>query len=321
MTVDRWTSDLFRQLEILGAKPSHLSSPTEVREIHRAVMETNGPGPRMDRTSDHVTQSADGAEVALRVLVARPNPKAVIVYYHGGGWVAGSIDEAETIVGKLAERTNCAFVLVDYRLAPENPYPAAVEDAYAALKWAAANVADIAGKEVPLAVAGDDAGANLAAVVARRARDNGDVRLAMQILVCPMLDSEVDPTFDDGLVDQLWVTSDTVRWRWDQYVPDTASRNDPDVSPLQATTLDGLPSTVLVIPDLSPSAAGAEAYARRLSDAGVEVNAVRYVDQVHGFFTLMMLREGERAFQQIIRAVRATLAHQSRSSAKPSVKE
>jgi acetyl esterase len=313
MAIDRWTADFFKQLESLGAKPSHLSSPGEVRETCRAVMETNGPGPVMARVSDHLVRSADGAEVALRVLVPVPRPRAVVVYYHGGGWVAGSIDDTEAIARKLADRTSCAFVLVGYRLAPENPYPAAVEDAYSGLEWVSANVTEIAGRDVPLMVAGDDAGANLAAVVALRARDRGGPVLAMQILACPMLDPEDDPSFDDNEVNQLWVDSETMRWRWDQYLPDATSRSEPEASPLRATTLEGLPPAVVVIPDLSPSSAGAEVYAQRLRDAGVAVNAVRYRDQVHGFFTLLVLREGERAFQQVIRGLRACLAHLSRA--------
>lgn len=271
-------------------------------------MGMNGPGPAMHRVLDVDVEASDGVSIPVRVLVPVAHARAVVVYYHGGGWVAGSIDESETIARKLAERTSCAFVLVGYRLAPEHPYPAAVDDSYAALEWASKHVRDIAGLDVPLMVAGDDAGGNLAAVVALRARDEDGPPIGMQILICPLMDAHVEESSYNEPDTRSWLGPEAVEWFWEQYLPDLTARSEPASSPLGATDLSDLPPAVVVTAEHSPVRAGGEAYAQRLQDAGVTVNAQRYDGQIHGFFTLLMLPQGEKAFQQVIKAVRAYCA-------------
>jgi acetyl esterase len=310
MAVDRFTRRFQRELEATGAGPIHLGTPADVRALTRWVLETNGPGPDMHRVLDETIATAGAAEIPVRVLVPPPHPLAVIVYYHGGGWVAGSIDAVVTIARKLAERTSSAIVLVGYRLAPEHPHPAASDDAYAALEWASTRVRDIAGKDVPLMVAGDDAGATLAAGAALRARDEHGPAIDMQVLICPVLDDTVeDPAPDD---EPTWIDAAALRWAWDQYVPVPAGRTSPAVSPLHAADLSGLPPAVIVIAEHSPARAGAEGYAARLADAGVTVDAQTHEAQAHGFFMVLALPRGEKAFQQVIKAIRAYCARSTR---------
>lgn len=300
---DRWLKRFFRELEGLEVKPMHEGSPDAARAQIRDVAMLNGVGPVMYRVTDDSVATPGGGSVPVRILMPVALPRAVVVYYHGGGWIGGSIDSSETIARKLAERTASAFVLVGYRLAPEDPYPAAVEDAYAALQWVSSRLGEIAGGEVPLIVAGDDAGGNLAAVVALRARDQHGPSIDSQILVCPILGFEADRSIPlDG--ENLWIGPETIEWFWEQYLPD-AGRDQPHASPLLATDLGGLPPATVVTAEHSPARAGAEQYAQRLRQAGVGVDLQVHHDQIHGFFSTLLLPQGERAFQQVIKAIRA----------------
>ncbi len=248
----------------------------------------------------------------LRVLTPIERPAGVIVYYHGGGWVIGSIDEADTVARKLAERTSCAVVLAGYRLAPEHRYPVAVEDSWAALEWTGERLDGLAGAGAPLFVAGDSAGGNLAAVMALRARDRGGPPLAAQILIYPVTDADFDrPSYTDP-ANQVLLTREAMTWFWDHYAPDPARRAEADASPLRADDLSGLPPAVVLTAEHDVLRDEGEAYAERLREAGVAVNVMRHEGQMHGFFTLLLLPGSERGFQQVVKAVRATIHERSR---------
>ncbi len=313
MDVDRRTRRFLDGLRNEEGNPVHMSTPAEVRRRHRGVMEANGSGPAMQRVIDESVPTADG-HVPLRVLVPVPIPRAVIVYYHGGGWVSGSIAETETIARKLAERTSSTVVLVDYRLAPENPYPAAVDDSYAALQWAADHLHEIAGEDVPLMVAGDDAGGTLAAVVTMLARDRNGPTISTHILICPTFDSSAPDSAGAEADDAGWVGPSALRWYWDQYVPDPTARAAAGVTPLEASDLSELPPTVIVTAEYSPARVGAETYAQRLRDAGVDVDEQMYEGQVHNFAVVLSIPLGERVFQQVIRTVRGRWARARRNT-------
>jgi acetyl esterase len=315
MTLDKATAMLLQQMAAAGGKPLHESTPEEARALGAALAEMAGPGPAMARVEEHQVAVSDGV-VPLRVLVPLVPARGVIVYYHGGGWVLGRIDEFDTLARKLAERTSCAVVLVDYRLAPEHRYPTAVDDAYAALQWVGMHLADIAGKEgVPLIVAGDSAGGNLAAVMALRVRDRGGPPIALQVLVYPVTDADFDrPSYTDP-ANQLLLTREAMIWFWGHYLPDAARRTEPDASPLRAADLAGLPPAVVLTAEHDVLRDEGEAYAERLTAAGVPVDFKRHTGQMHGFFTLLMLPGSERGFQQVVKAVRACLVRQSKLQA------
>jgi acetyl esterase len=312
MTVDVATKAFLEQMAAAGGKPLHEMTPDEGRALGAGLADLAGPGPEMARVTEHGVAGPHG-DVPVRVLVPFATARGVIVYYHGGGWVLGRIDEFDTLARKLAERTSCAVVLVDYRLAPEHRYPTAVEDSYAVLEWVGQHIGEIAGREdVPLIVAGDSAGGNLSAVMALRARDRGGPSIALQVLIYPVTDADLDrPSYTDP-ENQLLLTRDAMVWFWDHYVPDAARRSEPDASPLRAADLAGLPPAVVLTAEHDVLRDEGEAYAERLTTAGVPVDFKRHTGQMHGFFTLLMLPGSERGYQQVVKAVRACLARQGK---------
>ena len=308
MAVDRATRKWLRRLAGGGGKPLEESTPEEARALGRAMAEFAGPGPAMRRVDQHELAAADGS-VPVRVLVPEQPVRGVIVYYQGGGWVMGSLDESDTLARKLAERTSCAVALVDYRLAPEHRYPTAVDDAYLALEWVGENLRKIAGKEVPIVVAGDSSGGNLAAVTALRARDRAGPPIALQVLIYPVTDANFSRASYTDAENQVLLTREAMLWFWDHYLPDASRRSEPDASPLQAKDLAGLPPAVVLTAEHDVLRDEGEAYAARLADSGVPVDFRRHKGQVHGFFTLLMLPGSERGFQQVVKAVRACIVN------------
>ncbi|MFV0308188.1 MAG: alpha/beta hydrolase fold domain-containing protein [Desertimonas sp.] len=309
MALDHATAALLEQMAAAGGKPLHESTPDEARAFGAALAELAGPAPPMGRRDDLTVTTADGAAIPIRVLVPPQGANGVIVWLHGGGWVIGSIAENDTMAAKLAERTSCAVVIVDYRLAPEHRYPTAVEDCWTALQWAADHRDELTGDATaPLIVGGDSAGGNLSAVMAQRARDRGGPDIALQVLVYPVTDADFERASYTDPDNQLILTSDAMVWFWDHYVPDAARRSEPDASPLRAESLAGLAPAVVLTAEHDVLRDEGEAYAEALLGAGVSVDFRRYDGQTHGFFTLLMLPGSELGYQQVVKAVRAVTA-------------
>ena len=307
MGLDSATVKFLEQIAEGDGKPLHLMAPDEARAFGSAMAKLAGPAPEMDRVTEVTLDHTDG-EVRLRVLVPIENPRGVVVYYHGGGWVIGSIDESDTIARKLAERTSCAVVLVDYRLAPEHPYPTAVDDSYAALEWVGENLSEIADAEAPLILAGDSAGGNLAAVMAIRARNRGGPPIALQALIYPVTGCDFSRPSYASPENKLMLTREGMMWFWDHYLPETSRRKEPDASPLHADDLSGLPPAVILTAEFDVLRDEGEAYAERLAEANVPTDLKRYAGQMHGFFSLLMLPGSELGFQQVVKAVKACIA-------------
>ena len=251
------------------------------RELGRATAGSRQP--RADRVPDALVPVAGGA-IPMRVLLPDIRPQAVIVFYHGGGWVLGGVDECEPLGRALAAATGCAVICAGYRLAPEYRYPTAVEDAWAALLWAAAHAAEIAGAPVPLIVAGEGAGGNLAAVAARRSAERGGPGALLQVLICPVTDSDTGGLSYTDPANQLLLDRDAMIWFWDLYAPDRQARAHPDASPLQSVFLTGLPPAVVLTAEHDVLRDEGELYAMRLVQAGVPVQHRRFAGQMHGFF-------------------------------------
>lgn len=293
MALDEATSAFLTQMAESGGPPLQEMSVEEARGMITGLRELYGPGPDMARVEDVEVAVGDGS-FPVRVLVPNERPRAVIVYYHGGGWVIGGIDDFDTLGRTLAERTGCAVVLIDYRLAPEYRYPTAAEDAWAALRWVSERIEDIAGAAVPLVVAGDSAGGNLSAIVAQRARDEGGPRISMQVLIYPVTDCDLDTESYVDPANQLMLNKDSMIWFWDHYAPDPVARKRPDASPLRGE-LAGLPPAVVLTAEHDPLRDEGEAYAAALSKAGVPVEHRRFAGQMHGFFTMINLLPGSAA--------------------------
>jgi acetyl esterase len=246
-----------------------------------------------------------GGRLRVRVYEPVADPPGTVVVFHGGGWVIGGLDEFDATMRILANESGTRVVNVDYRLAPEHPYPAAVEDAYAATKWVAS---ELAGGR-PLVVAGDSAGGNLATVTALRAREEGP-EIAMQVLVYPGVDMDTTTEHMQKYRDTHFLLNQPeCDWFFDHYVPNAADRTKPDVAPLRADSLDGLPPTYLVVAGHDPLLEQCLQYGQRLEEAGVPVQLVRYDDQMHAFFTLPNLIDAaNRAIADAGAAIKAAIS-------------
>ena len=293
----------------IGVPPFWELTPEQARAIVTANNETIGPGPAVETVRDVLIPGHAGG-IPARVYSPVPDAPGVVVYYHGGGWVVGSVDGWDASVRALAVAAGCDVVSVDYRLAPEHVFPAAVDDAYDALAWAGAGgTPDSLANGRPLVVAGDSAGGNLAAVVALRARDSGGPPLALQVLVYPVTDADLNrPSYHEYDGSEFIVNRRDMAWYWDHYVPDPAARANPYASPLRATDLSGLPPAYIITAEHDPLRDEGFAYADRLRAARVPVEHRHYASQIHGFFSFVnVLDDGDKAVAEAGAAIRAAV--------------
>jgi acetyl esterase len=294
VAVDEATSAFMAQMAESGLKPLHEMTPEEARGLGGAWLELYGSGPEVGSVSDDAVP-VEGGEVPVRIYQPAGAARALIVYYHGGGWVIGALDEFDVLARQLVDRTGATVVLVDYRLAPEHRYPVAAEDSWAALVWIADHLEELAGSRVPLIVAGDSAGGNLSAIVAQRAKAEGGPEISLQVLVYPVTDADLDNASYTDPANQLLLSRDGMIWFWDHYAPDPEDRKNPDASPLRADDLSGLPPAVVLTAEHDPLRDEGEAYADKLRAAGVPVQHQRFDGQMHAFFTMVNVLPGAAA--------------------------
>jgi acetyl esterase len=256
----------------------------EMRIYHEAMLAKLPRGPVVDSVEDCVIAMPHGG-VAARIYRPVGVPRALIVYFHGGGWTIGSLDGWDAALRRLVLASQCAVVSVDYRLAPEHRFPAAVNDALAATRWALGAVESIAHAVVPVVVAGDSAGGNLGAVVARVLCEEGTKGLAAQILIYPSTDGNIDSDYMHRF-ESPFLTRDEIAWFFDQYIPNRDHRADPRFAPLHAPLLVGLPPALVLTAECDLLCEEGEAYAARLQSEGVTVRVRRFEGGIHGFFTM-----------------------------------
>jgi acetyl esterase len=261
--------------------------------------------------SDEVDEVVDllipGPAGELRVRVYRPRTTELLpalVWFHGGGWVVGSLDSHDPVCRAIAWRAPCVVISVDYRLAPEAPFPAAVDDAWAATQWVAAEALSLGVDASKLAVGGDSAGGNLAAVVALRAREAG-LALALQVLVYPVIDFDFGTQSYAEHATGLNLSRAKMEWYWKQYLGD-ADGTHPDASPARASDHAGLAPALVQTAEHDPLVSEGEAYAARLAEAGVPVAFTRYDGMIHGFLRMpALVAEADHALSEITAALRA----------------
>jgi acetyl esterase/lipase len=255
----------------------------------------------------------DAPDVAVRVYRAPTRADAVpcVVYFHGGGFIAGDLDTEDARCVRLARGAGCVVVSVDYRLAPEHPYPAAVDDCFAALSWACAGADDLGIDDARIGVAGASAGGTLAAAVALMARDRGGPSLAFQLLVYPALDDRRQ-TASMQFVGTPFVDGDSSARLWDFYLGESRSDVSPYAAPARAASLSGLPATYLMTAELDPLRDEGIEYAVRLLHAGVSVELHQFGGAFHGFDMLPSAISQRAAAEQVewLRAItRRALEH------------
>jgi acetyl esterase len=289
-----------------GAPPLWELSPDEGRAMVEANNATIPAGPDMESVRDIIIPSQAGGMPA-RVYSPSSSAPGLVVYFHGGGWVVGTLDGWDASVRNLAAASGCDVVSVDYRLAPEHVFPAAADDAYDALVWVASAGGLAAGR--PVVVAGDSAGGNLAAVSALRARDFGGPPIALQVLIYPVVDCDLDRrSYHECDGDELILNRRDMVWFWDHYAPDPATRANPYASPLRASSLSGLPPAYVVTAEHDPLRDEGFAYADRLRAARVPVEHRHYGSQIHAFFTFTgVLDDADKAVTEAGSTIRSAL--------------
>jgi acetyl esterase len=270
-----------------GRPPYHTLSPKEARQLFRETRAAVQPKPPEMALVTDLTADGPHGPVPLRLYrprgVASGTPLPALVYYHGGGWVIGDLDTHDVVCRQLAEQSGIAVVSVDYRLAPEHKFPAAVDDAFAALAWAAGGGAahGIDGRR--LAVGGDSAGGNLAAVVSILARDQGGPAVSFQLLVYPVTDMASNAPSHTAFANGYLLTQDSMRWFIDHYLPSPKDASDWRASPRLAPSLQGLPPALVMTAGYDPLRDEGDEYARQLREAGNVVDHVCYGGMIHGF--------------------------------------
>jgi acetyl esterase len=263
------------------------------RQMASGMTEFGGAGPTMRRVESLSIPATNDHSVAARLLVPAGELKGVIAYFHGGGWVLGDLDAFDALGRVLAVECGCAVVLVDYRLAPEHRFPAAAQDALMAVSWLSRSRESLFGKSLPLIVAGDSAGGNLAAVVAQQLQ-NSALQIAAQILIYPVTDANFDTASYEQFAEAPILTRAAMMWYWDQYLPEIERRTDPLAAPIRCADLRGLPPAIIITAEVDPIRDEAEAYADALEKAGVYVARQRFAGVTHGFFGMVNLVAASR---------------------------
>ena len=289
--------------------PAHRVPIDQARAAHeRESMVFGGPGEEVASVRD-VAVPGPGGPVPVRVFrPAGDGPLPLVAYAHGGGWVLGTLDGFGPVCRALANASGAVVASIGYRLAPEHPFPAGLDDVRAAVRWLAANAAELDADPGRIAVAGDSAGGNLATVAARRLRDEGGPALRYQALVYPVCDSGINTPSYRECGDGFGLTAESMRRYWELYL-DGADGRDPDASPLQADDLSGMPPAFVLTLREDVLRDEGEAYARALEAAGVPVTLRRYDGAVHGFFRwLAKAAISRRAVAEVGAALRAGLA-------------
>jgi acetyl esterase len=309
MALDPQARAVLDQMAAMGAPPINKLSVSEARQASNEMAAMQGAPEAVAKAEDRTLPGPAG-NIPVRIYTpAGKGPLPVFVYFHGGGWVIGDIESSDALCRTLCNAAQCIVMSVDYRLAPENPFPAAVEDAYCATSWAAANAAAFGGNPFRIAVGGDSAGGNLAAVVTQIARDRGKPELKFQLLIYPATDAACDtPSYSEN-ADGYFLTNDSMLWFWNHYIGSDADRSNPLVSPLRAQNFTGLPAALVITAEFDPLRDEGERYADHLRAAGVPVHLTRYDGMIHGFFTMgAMIDQGRKAMQQAAAALRTAFA-------------
>jgi len=292
-----------------GDLPTDLS-PAELRIAYERQRLTLMPSKPAVAVTYQLSIPSDYGPIPARFYRAGKDKKPcpLLVYFHGGGFMLGTLALYDTACRRLAVEGDCAVLSVHYRLAPETQFPGAVLDAYAATRWASDSAKLLNIDPARIAVGGDSAGGNLAAVVAQMAQDSKDFAVALQVLIYPMTDQSRDyPSYERNAKGYMLTTA-ALRWFMDNYIPDLDDRKAPLASPMLRPSLKGLPPALVISAEFDPLVDENQAYAERLKEAGVACDYVCFAGMIHPFFTLGGVIEDAARAEALIAAALRKLA-------------
>jgi acetyl esterase len=304
--LDPKAREILDEVAASGRLNAHLLPIEEARANFEQLFESLGPGPEVHEARE-LAIPGSGGPIGARLYRPSPERRPLVLYFHGGGWLIGSARAFDVVCRQLAVASGCAVLSVDYRLAPEHPFPAAVEDAWDATAWAASHGAELGADPERLAVAGDSAGGNLAAVVAHLARDRGGPALGFQLLVYPVVTTDLDAL--DMAYEGYFLYRDELAWHQQHYLGAVGPHPDWRVCVLDAPSFAGLPPAFVLTAECDLLHPHGEAYAERLKEAGVPVTLREYPGMIHGFFGLESVFEvASDAMRDAGEALRRALA-------------
>lgn len=284
--MDAQAQGLLGTLARQGVRDFSEMSLAEARDFMNAFIPLQGPAEDVADVSDLTVAGSDGTGVPVRIYRPQSSkPRPVIVYCHGGGFALGTLAVADKPSRQLANATGCTVVSVDYRLAPEHKAPSAAEDAYAVVKWSADHAKDFGSDGTRLIVAGDSAGGNLAAVACLMARDRGGPRIALQMLLYPIVDLGFDRHYPSRVenADGRLLTVRALKWFYAHCLAAPGDAEKAYISPLRAADLAGLPDAIVLTAGFDPLRDEGEAYAARLREHGAHVTLLQNPGMIHGF--------------------------------------
>jgi len=284
---------------------------SEFRALREAMMLRRPKRHEPVKSIEDLAVAGPAGEIPVRIY--RPaegtGPHPIVVYFHGGGWVLGTLDTHDDVCRTLVNRSGVLLVSVGYRRAPEHQFPAPLDDCVTAVRWCALRGAEIGGDAGRLAVAGDSAGGNLATAVALRLRDEGGPRLAVQALIYPVTNFGFDTASYREYAEGFGLTRGLMRYFWKSYLPSPAEGGQAYASPLNAANLSGLPPALILTAQYDVLRDEGEAYAARLAQAGVPVCCTRYLDMNHGFIQLAALCDSAlHGLEEVADALRTAFA-------------
>ncbi len=292
--LDPAVQQLLLKVKEANRPPFWQDTPQAARTLPLLMDLLFGSGPDV-AYEDFTIGSLDDSSLAVRLYRPEHPPRGWIVYLHGGGWVVGSVAAYHPLTATIARRTGCAVLSVDYRLAPEHPFPLPLDDARAAIAWAAVQSAG------PLVVMGDSAGANLATVAARDHHLRGLRPIDLQVLAYPVCDHDFDTGSYRAYADGFLLSRSDMMWFWDQYCPDSSLRRHPNLSPCRIPDLSGSPAALILTAACDPLRDEGEVYGERLRNAGVAVETLRCEGLVHGFLAMINYApSAARAFDHVV---------------------
>ena len=301
-------------LDQMAAQPQpklHELEPPQGREMMLGLVQAVGPKDVPIGKVTNFTIPGPGGDIPARgyaPVAASSEPLPTLVYFHGGGFVIGDLETHDGLCRMLANASGCRVIAVDYRLGPEHRFPAAAEDAFAATSWIEKNAAQIGVDANRLAVGGDSAGGDLAAVVCQMARDAGAPTPDFQMLLFPVTHIDADTASRRDFAEGYFLEAKGLNWFFDHYFGPNANREDPKASPLLAEKLSGLPPAYIMVAGFDPLHDEGVAYAEKLRDAGVSVTLEDYPDLVHDFILLQaVLPQAAEAIKSAANALKAAL--------------